>query len=88
MTSPSIESLPKDNHQVIEDGELGGRVTSVYRSPTLDQVIGLAYVRPDQADPGASFQIRVDNGVLVEATVAKTPFYDPQNARQKNPAEA
>ena len=79
---------PKECHLVIDKDRISGRVTSVSFSPTLRQVIGLAYVRPDQADLGTKFQIRVDKGVLVEATVTATPFYDPGNLRQHDPAEA
>ena len=79
---------PKECHLVIDKDRISGRVTSVSFSPTLRQVIGLAYVRPDQADLGTKFQIRVDKGVLVEATVTATPFYDPGNLRQHHPAEA
>ena len=43
---------PKECHLVIRDGEITGRVTSVVRSPTLGKVVGLAYVAPDQAEPG------------------------------------
>jgi sarcosine oxidase subunit alpha len=45
-------------------------------------VIGLAYVRPHQAEPGQTFSIRVDGGKLVHARVVALPFYDPGNARQ------
>ena len=35
---------PKENHLVIEGGDIVGRVTSAVRSPTLNKVIGLAYL--------------------------------------------
>ena len=79
---------PKECHLVVEKDRIAGRVTSVCFSPTLRQVIGLAYVRPDQAELGTKFQIRVDKGVIVEATVTATPFYDPGNLRQHDTAEA
>ncbi|HEV3345013.1 MAG TPA: glycine cleavage T C-terminal barrel domain-containing protein, partial [Pirellulales bacterium] len=74
--------LPSECHLVIDKGEIAGRVTSIVRSPTLGQAIGLAYVRPSQAQPGAKFTIRGDGGKLVEATVVELPFYDRANARQ------
>ena len=78
-----IESKrPKECHLIIEDKEIVGRVTSVTRSPTLNQVIGLAFVSPDRSQPSTQFQIRLDDGSLVAATVVETPFYDPQGQRQ------
>jgi sarcosine oxidase subunit alpha len=74
--------LPSECHLVIDKGEIAGRVTSIVRSPTLGQPIGLAYVRPSQAAPGTKFTIRGDGGKLVEARVVELPFYDPFNARQ------
>jgi len=74
---------PKECHLVIEKGDIKGRVTSVAFSPTLQQVIGLAYVHPSQAAPGSVFPIQVDDGAMVPATVVELPFYDPKNLRQK-----
>jgi sarcosine oxidase subunit alpha len=66
--------LPEDCHLVIRDGEITGRVTSVFKSPTLDRAIGLAYVAPDQTAVGSRFTIRGHGGTMIEATVTKTPF--------------
>lgn len=79
--------VPKECHLVVEEGELCGRVTSVAFSPTLERVIGLAFVRPDRAEPGSRIAIRVEGGVLVEATVAPVPFFDPRNTRQTRSEE-
>lgn len=76
-------AMPKENHLVIRDGDIVGRVTSITNSPTLGRVIGLAYVAPDQAETGAVFTIRADGGVMVAATVVPFPFYDPDNTRQE-----
>jgi len=80
--------IPKECHLVIEAGEIAGRVTSIAYSPTLAKVIGLALVAPALAQSGKAFSIRIDGGVMVGATVSDTPFYDPQNARQKTPEAA
>jgi sarcosine oxidase subunit alpha len=74
--------FPKECHLVIDRGEIAGRVTSVVFSPTLERTIGLAYVKPGQSQVGNRFWIRVDGDALVEATVVKTPFYDPDSLRQ------
>jgi len=75
--------VPKECHLIIENKEIVGRITSITRSPTLNKIIGLAFVAPDRAQPGTQFQIRLDDGSLVTATVVETPFYDPQAERQK-----
>ena len=66
---------PAENHLVIANGDIAGRVTSIYRSPSLRQVIGLAYVAPSQVQPGAEIHIRSHGGEMVKATVVQTPFY-------------
>ena len=86
--------MPKECHLVIRDGDIAGRVTSCSYSPTLDKVIGLAYVGVDQAEPGTRFNVRVDSGHVrgrrvvidtdktVACKVVPLPFFDPDNARQ------
>ena len=68
---------------MIEGGDIVGRVTSAVRSPTLNKVIGLAYLPVSRTVAGSRFQIRIDGGRLVEAEVVPTPFYDPDNKRQE-----
>jgi sarcosine oxidase subunit alpha len=75
--------LPEECHLVIRGHDITGRVTSVARSETLDSVIGLAYVAPDQAKPGEHFEIKAGNGRMVTAVSVETPFYDPENLRQQ-----
>jgi sarcosine oxidase subunit alpha len=77
------EPLPKECHLVIENGAIGGRITSVTHSRTLNKSIGLAMLAPDLAQAGRAIQIRIDTGALVAATVVPAPFYDPKNLRQK-----
>ena len=50
---------------------------------SLDQIIGLAYAAFDQSTPGQQIPIRVEDGVVVQATVVKLPFFDPDNQRQE-----
>jgi len=66
--------LPEECCLVIRGGKIAGRVTSIAASPTLDKVIGLAYVAPEEAAPGTHFSIRRQNGVEVSAVVSATPF--------------
>ena len=61
-----------------------GRVTSAAYSPTLDKIIGLAYVPATSAE-GDTITIRVDRGRDLQATLCELPFYDPQTERQRVP---
>lgn len=74
---------PKENHLVIENGNIVGRVTSAVFSPTLNKVIGLAYLPVTKSSAGTHFQIRIDGGRMIEAQVIAIPFYDPENQRQE-----
>ena len=75
--------VPKECHLIIENKEIVGRITSVTRSPTLNQIIGLCFLSPEKSQPGTQFQIRLDDGSLVTGTVMETPFYDPKAERQE-----
>jgi sarcosine oxidase subunit alpha len=83
FTLPAQGPRPLEGHLVLDGGQITGNVTSCEYSPTLDKVIGLAYVSPGQGGEDQQFDIRVDGGVVVRARVAATPFYDPDNQRQE-----
>jgi sarcosine oxidase subunit alpha len=74
--------LPEECNLVIHQGQIAGRLTSIARRSTLGHPLGLAFVAPELAAPGTQIRIRLDDGKLVPATVAKTPFYDPAHRRQ------
>jgi len=74
--------LPEECHLIIEEGQIAGRVTSFAPRSTLGRAIGLAFLRPDLAQPGTAIGIRVSNGRMVPAEVTRLPFYDPQGNRQ------
>ncbi|CAM2170374.1 FAD-dependent oxidoreductase [Paraburkholderia sacchari] len=78
----------RECHLAIEGKEIAGRVTSVSWSETLKKTIGLAFVRPAMAKPGTPLRFRLSDGTMVSATVVPTPFYDPENLRQKDAAPA
>ncbi|OEC33942.1 sarcosine oxidase subunit alpha [Pseudomonas cuatrocienegasensis] len=80
---PSGSAQPLEGHLVLKGPDISGNVTSCEYSQTLGQIIGLAYCAPDQATPGQSLPIRVEGGAVVQATVVKLPFYDPDNQRQE-----
>jgi sarcosine oxidase subunit alpha len=64
--------------QVVDHGRPVGRVTSARYSPTLEHLLGLAWV-PTAMD---SFVIRCD-GADLAAKVVPVPFYDPEGKRLK-----
>ena len=82
LVDPSARP-PEECHLVVRGPEIVGRVTSAVRSPSLDKVVGLAYVAPDQAASGKIFDIKVEGGRLIQAKVIPIPFYDPENKRQE-----
>jgi sarcosine oxidase subunit alpha len=49
----------------------------------LNKTIGLAMLAPQLAEAGGEIRIRADHGEMLAARVAATPFYDPQNLRQR-----
>jgi len=74
---------PQECHLVIANNDIAGRVTSIAFSPTLKRYIGLAYVKPELAELGSPIAIRLSDRTLITATISPTPFYDPENMRQK-----
>ncbi len=79
----TMDVLPKEGAQVVEDGKPAGRVTSARTSERVGRVIGLAWVKPDRAEDGTQIQIRVD-GALHPATVTLAPFYDPAGEKLRS----
>jgi sarcosine oxidase subunit alpha len=82
MTDPNAP-VPEECHLVVRGRDIVGRVTSACRSEALGKVVGLAYVAPDQVEPGTQFDIKIDGGRIVRGEVVPTPFYDPDNQRQE-----
>lgn len=80
---PKGSSQPLEGHLVLKGDDISGNVTSCEYSQSLGQIIGLAYCAADQATPGQRIPIRVEGGEMVQATVVKLPFYDPDNQRQE-----
>jgi sarcosine oxidase subunit alpha len=80
--------MPKECHLVIEKGAIAGRITSVVHSRTLNKSIGLAMLAPELARARGDIEIRGEEGDMLKARIAPTPFYDPQNLRQRAAAAA
>jgi len=83
FTLPKTSPQPLEGHLVLKGPDISGNVTSCEYSQSLDQIIGLAYAAFDQSTPGQQIPIRVEDGVVVQATVVKLPFFDPDNQRQE-----
>ena len=77
------DPCPEECHLVLKGEEIVGRVTSAVRSPSLNKVVGLAYVHPSDGEPGKQFDIKVQGGQRIKGVVTKYPFYDPDNKRQE-----
>ena len=76
--------LPKECHLVIAGGVIAGRVTSVAYSRCLGRAVGLAMLAPELAQTRGGLEIRGENGEMLQARIAATPFYDPQSLRQRS----
>ncbi|WP_308389466.1 FAD-dependent oxidoreductase [Acidithiobacillus sp. AMEEHan] len=77
------QTPPLENHLVIAEDHIVGRVTSIAFSPTLDAYIGLALVERDFVTNSKLLPIRLSNGELVYADIVDLPFYDPEQRRQQ-----
>lgn len=80
---PKASPQPLEGHLVLNGAQISGNVTSCEYSQSLDRIVGLAYAAFEQSTPGQQIPIRVEDGVIVQATVVKLPFYDPENQRQE-----
>ena len=75
-------AVPPEGCQVVRGGRPSGRVTSARWSDQVGRAIGLAWLPPELAEEGATFEIRVD-GRLEQARVRLRPFFDPAGERLK-----
>ncbi len=87
FADPEGGPLPEECRLIIHEGEIVGRITSMARRSTLGHPLALAFLRPDLTEAGTTVRVRIDGGVMVEATVAALPFYDPDNQRQQEQPE-
>ena len=83
FTLPKASPQPLEGHLVLNGPDISGNITSCEYSQTLGKIIGMAYAAFDQSQPGQQIPIRVEGGVVVQATVVKLPFFDPENQRQE-----
>lgn len=78
-------SRPAKDGAIIVDSRIRGHVCTARYSSTLGKSIGLALVDSDLADVDTQLEIFEDNmgDDRLYATVAPTPFYDPEGKRMK-----
>jgi glycine cleavage system aminomethyltransferase T len=68
---------------VLPGSEVVGHVTVSVRGHTVEKVLAMAYVRANFGWPGSRLVVSI-NGRPRLATVAHTPFFDPQGVRMKS----
>ena len=68
--------LPLECQLIVDRDEIVGRVTSIAGRATVGHPIGLAFVRPDLAEPGTRIEIDV-RGTTRTARVERKPLYRP-----------
>lgn len=83
FTLPNNSPAPEECNLIIDNNEIIGRVTSASFSPSLNKIIGLAFVSSDKAALDQTIRIKLSNSQLIDTQVCKTPFYDPDNERQE-----
>ena len=66
--------VARHGHEVTQDGDVVGQVTSGTYGPTVEKNIALAYVPTTLSKIGTALAVRI-RGKDVPATVVKTPFY-------------
>ena len=66
--------IARHGHPVVRDGETTGVVTSGTHSPTLGRPIAMAYVAPDDAEPGTILAVQIREQPI-SAEVVPLPFY-------------
>jgi sarcosine oxidase subunit alpha len=80
--------VPAEASQIVKkepgaaSSEIIGRVTSSRWSPTLEMVIGLAWLPENMAKANTPFLIQAGHD-QIQARVHSLPFYDPPNSRLK-----
>lgn len=66
--------IPRHDYEIADaDGKIIGRVTSGTQAPSLNQGIGLGYIKTEFAGVGTEIYIPL-RGKLLKAKVVKTPF--------------
>ncbi len=66
--------IPRQHYELVDEkGEVIGTVTSGTQSPSLNEAIGMGYVRTEFAKPGSTIYVNIRNKNL-KAEVVRLPF--------------
>lgn len=66
--------IPRHNYNILQDGNIIGKVTSGIHSPSLQKGIGLGYVPRELSKSGTEIEIDI-RGRNIPAVLVKPPFY-------------
>jgi sarcosine oxidase, subunit alpha len=80
---PAPEPGPEESCLVLDGSNAVGHVTSAALSPTLNKLIGLAFVPAGLAQEANELTIKTRDGRHTQAQIVAPHFYDPANARQE-----
>ena len=67
-------AVPRNNYDIIIDGNIVGKVTSGTQSPTLDKGIGIGYIQVDHSASGTEISIDIRSREKL-AVIVPPPFY-------------
>jgi aminomethyltransferase len=69
------KGIPRHGYEITDaHGNIEGVVTSGTQAPSLQQAIGMGYVKTELSKPGSEIYIKIRDK-LIKAIVVKTPFY-------------
>jgi len=72
------KKIPRHGYKVFKDGNEIGFVTTGYKSPTLDEFIGLALIKSEFSKIGEEIEIEI-RGKMAKATVRNRKFIKKEN---------
>lgn len=76
--------VPTEASQIVQDGQIVGRITSSRMSPTLRRSVCLAQVQSRLAEPGTPLVVRLPHGEHIHARVHEhLAHVDPEGSRQR-----
>ena len=67
-------AVPRNNYNILVDGNIVGEVTSGTQSPTLNKGIGIGYIHIDHSSPGTEVSIDI-RSMEKSAVIVSPPFY-------------
>jgi len=83
LTGLTLEGdvLPNQGDEIFQETKKVGTVTSAVKSPHLEKIIVMAYLKTTAASPGTALEVKV-SGKQTEAKVVGLPFYERKNPKE------